>query len=89
MSYIVRLFQFLGLMEQTNCRSQKRQTTIEDMTMKNKTRKSNDNQLSHDGVKGNIFISFRIACKVKFILRTKNEAFHVGSNLQKMCPKLS
>jgi hypothetical protein len=58
MSYIVRLFQFLGLMEQTNCRSQKRQSTIEG-TMKNKTKKGNANQLCHDG-KGNIFISFRI-----------------------------
>jgi hypothetical protein len=50
---LVRLFQFLGLMEQTNCRSQKRQSSIES-TMKNKTRKANGIQLSQDG-KGNIF----------------------------------
>ena len=61
MSNIVRLFQFLGLMEE-NPRSNKRQNTINDMTMKNKNRKSNDNQLSHDGVKGNIVISFKITC---------------------------
>ena len=60
MSYIVKLFQFMGLMEQTNCRTQKRQTTVENTTMK-KTRKSNGNgnQLSQDG-KGNICISSRI-----------------------------
>ena len=56
---LVKLFQFLGLMEQTDGRSQKRQSTIENTTMRNKTRKANENQLSHDG-KGNIFISFRI-----------------------------
>ena len=48
---LVRLFQFLGLMEQTNCRSQKRQSSIES-TMKNKTKKTNENQFSYDG-KGN------------------------------------
>ena len=46
-------------MEQTNCRSQKRQNTSEEGTMKNKTRKANENHLSHDG-KGNIFIWSRI-----------------------------
>ena len=56
---LVKLFQFLGLMEQTDGRSQKRQSTIENTTMRNKTRKANENQLSNDG-KGNIFISFRI-----------------------------
>ena len=67
---LVRLFQFLGLMEQTNCRSQKRQSSIES-TMKNKTRKANDNQLCHDG-KGNIFISFRIE-SVKSNLSSKQK----------------
>ena len=64
MSYIVRLLQFLGLMEE-NSKSHKRQNTIKDMTMKNKKGKSNDNQLSHDGVKGNILISFRITWILK------------------------
>ena len=66
MSYFVRLLSYLGLME-TNSRSQKRQNTIENMTMKNKTRKSNENQLSHDGVKGNILITSRITCKGTYI----------------------